>query len=185
MRLYSVQSEQDWDAAQRRGYLTGGTSRPELDEHFKRGYEFMRQAMAARLPAYSGDYPVWAWLKRPDLREWRHLVTTPSVLLTFEVPTERTLPSRFNAFHFVLNGWYLSLTEAEDEAISNGPPLTAAMLEASWQRIFDLTPPTDPAQLDWCGAYSDADVQVCIDRVLLPEVQHVRPFLPAAKPAHS
>jgi hypothetical protein len=183
MRLYSIQARAAWAAAQQRGYLTGDHAFQNFDDWpgFARGYAYMKNQMAARLPAVSGDYPVWAWLADPRLSgpvAGNQYGTHPDgyVLLTIEVPDDRVLLSSLDAYHAVLNNWYLSLTEAEDEAVhaSNREP-TDAEKQASWARMFDLHP-TDADEIAWRGAYDAADIQACVDRVYLHEVVAVTPL---------
>lgn len=91
------------------------------------------------------------------------------VLLTVEVPISRTVTSDFMAWHCVLNNCYLPVDEAEAEWREDNPP-TQEEIEASWERVFYAEILSD--------YITDRDpLQVCIDRVYLPEVLDVRPFI--------
>lgn len=96
--------------------------------------------------------------------------------ISFVVPASRVLPLDFHAWHAVLNGSYLALTEEEDDAWdaarrAAAPHLNRHLLEASWNRVFDLAlldqfPMFGPMQL----------VQAVIEEVRLHEVISVDKF---------
>ena len=176
MRLYSVQALPAWEAAKARGYLTGNHGHQNFDDWpgFARAYQYMCDHMAKTLPHYSGDFPVWAWTVDPRTRGPIEINTYGDaegyVLLTLEVPDDRFVLSSLDGYHAILNGWYLSRTKAEDEAMhADGRTPSAEDIEASWARIFDLHPTSDD-EIAWRGAYDEADIQACIDRVYLHEV---------------
>ncbi|MBI1363490.1 MAG: DUF3841 domain-containing protein [Proteobacteria bacterium] len=180
MRLYSIQARAAWDAAQVRGYLSGSHTFQNFDDWpgFERGYAFMRDHMAARMNGFSGDFPVWAWTVDPRTRGPIEVNSYGDhvggyVLLTIEVPDDRVLLSSLDAFHAVLNGWYLSLTEVEDDAVhADKREPSDAEKRASWLRIFDLRPQSED-EIAWRGAYDETDIQACIDRVYLHEIVQV------------
>jgi hypothetical protein len=179
MRFYSIQALPAWEAAQKRGYLTGNHGYQHFDNWagFERGYLFMCDRMRQCLPAYSGDFPVWGWTVDPRERGTIEVNSygddADYVLLTIDVPEARFILSSLDSFHFVLNNWYLALTEAEDDAVhANGNEPSQEEKETSWARIFDLHP-TSEDEIAWRGAYSPDDIQACIDRVYLGEVVSV------------
>jgi hypothetical protein len=66
-----------------------------------------------------------------------------------ELPPERILPLDFETWHFVLNRWYLPLTDREsrdwerrtkglDRPAAPLPPPLEAERRATWERVFDL-----------------------------------------------
>ncbi len=89
-------------------------------------YKWMNAQMRKRLPACAhARYPWWGWTRwegstrpRPDLRcvAWWHPLGELSVRIELELPEEHVLLSDYDAWHAVLNGWFLSLSEQEDEA---------------------------------------------------------------------
>ena len=166
MRLYTIQEEDFWKKCQDLGGIF--IERQFIDEEFfLRSYEWMRRQMAKRLPAYSGDFPVWAWAERPDLRTiYWNVKGYPFFLLTIEVPADRVLLSDFGDWHIVLNDGYLPIDDADFEREWESPA-TQEEKEASWERIFDV----------YGQRYdSDGRIQACVDRVYLHEVISVRPF---------
>jgi hypothetical protein len=88
LRLYTPQAPEALAAADQRGYLAGDPR--FIDPDFLAAYAWMRQQMAKRLVAFSGDAQVWAWTKRPDLRTVRDSAHARLVLIVFDVPPERT-----------------------------------------------------------------------------------------------
>jgi len=76
--------------------------------------------------------PIWAWVKKPDLRHSCHLAKgKKGVRLSIDVPDELVLLSEFNAWHFVLNDTYLPPTNNEYENDYN-----QEQKEISWINIF-------------------------------------------------
>ena len=60
--------------------------------------------------------PIWVWVRpKPDLRQAGYLQRgRKGVLLELEIDSHRILLSDFDAWHCVLNHWYLALTEYEE-----------------------------------------------------------------------
>lgn len=115
-----------------------------VDKWHRPAYRWMMEQMKLRLPHYYGGYPIWVWLGKPDLRTSGLLPRgEQGIRLELEIPSERILTSDFNAWHFVLNNWFLALNEKEEEQwLEISKKLSVAeknnkILE-SWQQIFDL-----------------------------------------------
>lgn len=138
---------------------------------FPEPYKWMLEQMAQRLPAFSGNYPVWAWAKKPDMRSTRfeYEVEEWACRIAFEVPAERVLLSDFGPWHSVLNGMP-HCTEAEWETWEQQGKSTT-WLRSTWERIFDL----DFWQRDpeWFG---DPFIQACVDGLQKSEVLSVEWF---------
>lgn len=173
MRLYTIQLLSVWRRAQSAGYLVGGSG-SQVDEGFgwREAYDWMRKQMWKRIAGFSGDYPVWAWVARPDLRRHDHVgVGVKGVLLTVEVPKKRVLLSNFEAWHYVLNRGYLPLDGERErlarrwDEVSNAERVRRVR---SWERIF--TPNLIRDQV------AQRRLQACIDRVYTNEVIDVRHF---------
>jgi hypothetical protein len=178
VRIYSLQSAVAWQRAREVGYFTGEAD--HVDEDFRHAYDWMREQMGERIPGYSGDYPVWAWIKRPNMRQWDRF-DEPTVLVVADVPRRRVLASDYHAWHTVLNNSYDTASEEEWDWIFSAVPIPAPepSLEAqraSWQKVFDLDdPPIGSPAWKWRGA-PDV-VQLCIDRVSLDEIVRVTPVI--------
>ncbi|WP_228409450.1 DUF3841 domain-containing protein [Radiobacillus deserti] len=56
--------------------------------------------------------------------------------MTVEVPDNKVLLSNFDAWHCVLNDWFCSMTNEEDELFVQGK--LNITKEQSWERIFDI-----------------------------------------------
>ncbi len=173
VRVYTFQHPAAWEAALERGYLTGaGESHqdPELGMH----YGWMRERMRDRVPGFSGDMPVWAYLARPNLRQ-REYSAEARTLVVADVPRARMLVSDYNRWNQALNLSYVVDTEPEMEALVEAglqvyPAETATPgMVASWDAIFDLDHSTwSPGKLSWCGP--PLTLQACVDRIHLHEV---------------
>jgi hypothetical protein len=139
--------------------------RDEFDEGMLAAYAWLGQEMDQRCTLRrppEARFPVWAWhtwygtrRRKPDLRfsdVRAHAAAEPQVLLTLEIPDEVVLLSDFDAWHHVLNRWYLD-TESETDNFEgrckaaglnaySGATLADAALEQerakTWQAVFEL-----------------------------------------------
>lgn len=128
---WTIQTKAKWDQAQKLGYLVGDFS--SIDEDYKEPYHWMMAQMKKRIPHYGGEYPVWLWTERPDLRESGYLERgEQGVLLMVELHFNTVLLSDFQAWHMVLNNSYMSLEEEDDEVY------TLEEIRKSWELIFEL-----------------------------------------------
>jgi hypothetical protein len=106
----------------------------------------MSGEMRARLgqPAYTWQAPVWVWCQwrgtarqKPDLRARGHLRTgARGVRIELELDETRLLRSDFELWHYVLNGWYLPGSLADERRFGQHPD--PRRIRQSWQRVFDL-----------------------------------------------
>lgn len=169
MRLYSIQpllvyehlcAGKTWTADPFRE----GTEQDPFDS-FQQAYAWLgaRMREQGRTPANPAtQYPVWAWYQwngqkkpRPDLRskslrDWAREGT--QVMLTLDVPDDRVTLSDYDAWHWVLNYWYLAPEEEADHfdaccqkqglSYYRNKPLPDDVLHhalvSSWEGVFDL-----------------------------------------------
>lgn len=99
------------------------------------------------------QYPIWCWYiwngknKKPDLRTSGFGYAGKTlVCIELEIPDDKILVSDFDAWHYVLNNWYLdnSTTEEEFDAIREEfdklkPEEQDKLKQESWEKIFDIT----------------------------------------------
>jgi hypothetical protein len=111
-------------------------------------------------PPQSVTYPVWAWYKfnkehKPlDLRYRGYSKRGDKcVCIELEVPDNEVVLTDYDAWHFVLNKWYLNI-DCEDEETwdkdhewldSLEPQVKAQEIEKSWQSVFRI----DEYESDW------------------------------------
>ncbi len=192
VRVYSYQAPQSMAGLEEHGYLTGSAPYVEGPDHdWARPYGWMRDQMANRIPDFSGDYPVWAWLKRPSTKPKPKLYrgTKEEYRVTALVPLSRMVLSDFDNWHCVLNNNLNAKTEAEWNAFHRiGFPIHESIgddaykaayqqaIEPSWQNIFQFISTTDPAELQWQGQRRSFRVQACIDRIHAAEIVDIRRF---------
>ena len=157
-RYWTVQHPEVWQRLQRGEAVHGPALDHKDDAMFRDAYAWMMRQMDA-LPdadAASSGTPVWVWPTRVDLREAtfrRWAKDQRMVLLTLEMQSDRVLLSDYDAWHFVLNYWYLGGERASDcfhrwtERVCNTDvyrskplPLDRAhrLVERSWERVFEL-----------------------------------------------
>jgi len=181
MLLYTMQTHKALEKALKLGKFTGDLKK--IKRHwgvkdwrvtFGPAYEFMMKQMEKRVTGFSGEYPIWAWNNKPDLRsrEWKDWSNGPWVLFSFEVPDARVMLSNFSLYHSILMDSNLSLTEAEDKKFDK-QKLSRAEKEKSWERIFDLSLPSNKIQERWIGKKSSQELQACVDNIYINEIVEV------------
>lgn len=148
--------------------------------------------MAAQLRRRAGpppagvSLPLWAWAKRPDLRESAHLRRgVPGVLVELEVPARSVLLSDFERFHAVLNRHYLERSPEDDARFARRlekagceawpyPPALRREVEQSWLRVFRFGPrDRDPRSF---GPLEEASVQAVFWELRREQVVSERRF---------
>lgn len=159
---YSIQNYKAWTEAQKIGFLSGN---PEFtDDHFIKPYLWMMKQMNKRLTVYDGEYPIWLWSIKPDLRRKGYLNKgTKAVLLEIDISNDRVLLSDFQAWHCVLNDCTLEDYSGEDIG-----------MEKSWERIFDLE--FLKRHLDW-GQFNELDIQGVTGKIYLNQIKTVKEFI--------
>lgn len=171
-RFWSLQTVEAWDEAQKRGYLEGS------EEHaaFLEEYNWMMEQMKKRLVNYNGEYPIWLWIKKPDMRSTGHFVSnTMCVRLTIDLGDEDVLVSDFDDWHSVLNDGFCADNEREYDDYYLGKLKMSK--EESWERIFELNRNRDP---EWHG--TRRDLQGVTGRVELSKVVRVEHFVSRKQP---
>ncbi|HAS55200.1 MAG: hypothetical protein A2X56_05500 [Nitrospirae bacterium GWC2_57_13] len=161
MILWTIQTSEAWKRLQEKGVLRADDGR--ISEDMRLGYGWMANQMRRRLgpPPMERAALLWAWYqwsgvkrKRPDLRSAGHLPAgSRGVRIEFEIDDGRVLLSDFDLWHYVLNYWYLPVSEADGDAFLRElqerglsfytakpvpDPGYHGKIERSWERIFDL-----------------------------------------------
>jgi len=193
MRLWTIQTKEIWARAEESGELEFNELHIDddkaIDRWLRPAYDWMVGQLERRLKNYPhNEYPIWAWYHpKPDLRRSGHLPRgTSGVRVEFIVSSNRVLISDFEAWHAVLNCWYLSLSEGESDnwdnrceragiqiGWENWPPPSPLKEEImrSWERIFDLELLKKHLELT-----SGETIQACIEKVYTDEVVNVTYF---------
>lgn len=151
-------------------------------------YNWMRKQMSNRIKNHSGDYPVWAWLEKPSMKEVHKRYGKDQVKIVAEVPLSRCLLSDFELWEGVLNNTFLSydLQKMEDffECISpddeKGPlhykfVPTEDEMDKGKELIFDVFTISNNKEYNDYMGLSDKGrrIQVCVDRILLSEITNI------------
>ncbi|MGR6760383.1 DUF3841 domain-containing protein [Paenibacillus sp. T2-29] len=167
MIFWSMQTAEAWEVAKKAGYLEGKVKYASYSEEYK----WMMSQMKMRIHNYLGEYPVWLWVKKPDMRKTGHFRGgTKCVRLKLMLDKEAVLVSDFYRWHTVLNNSFCSDNETEDEAFYNGE--LEITKEKSWERIFELDRETDK---EWSG--SGECLQGVTGRIYLENVLSVESFV--------
>lgn len=166
MICWSMQTLEVWKQAQEKGYLEGNS------EHllFPEQYIWMMEQMKARLPHYKGEYPIWIWIKKPDMRSTGHFEGgTTCVRLTIDINEKDVLLSDLDRWNIVLNSGFCSDNEHEAAEFEKG--VLKMTKEKSWERIFDLKRVVD---VSWTG--NGEWLQGTTGRIDLDKVMRVEQF---------
>lgn len=135
---------------------------------------------------------MWGWYHwegkerpKPDLRSSGHLPKgATGVRIEFEIPENRVILSDFDAWHFVLNRWFLCLCEKEDKDFTEEleragipqrwpyPEPFRSRIINSWQCIFDQ----EAGDPEWRGSLSRRSIQATFWELKLSQVRHVDTF---------
>lgn len=153
------------------------------DPAWNRAHHWMHEQMSRLVPDFSGQYPVWAWPKRPNLRLCRRLWPRQSLwLIAADVPAQRILASDYDLWHIPLNGGRITKSAAEDADLD----AAGAAATWGWEKVFDIgflhpDPRVSRGRsqgyvADWIGGSSSVIVQLCVDGIRLPEVRSIRPL---------
>ncbi|MGY2049424.1 DUF3841 domain-containing protein [Methylobacterium sp. JK268] len=170
VRVYSFQSLAAASCARERGFWAG--DRRFVDEHFAVPYAWMVDQMSRRIPDFSGDYPIWGYFVRPNMRRCRF--DDDCVLVVADVPRSRMLISDLARWHNPLNLLYCFDSEDEEQALvdagiqlyASDRVATPAMME-SWGRVFDIAERSSDRA---AAAGRLISLQACIDRIYPHEV---------------
>lgn len=156
-----------WEEAQKKGFLEG----KEKYAMYPEEYKWMIKQMKKKLTNYTGEHPIWVWLKKPDMRTTGHFSGgTKCVRIKLELDKEKVLISDFDRWHTVLNDSFCSDNEVEDEDFYSGK--LKITKEESWQRIFELDRNAD---VSWIG--TGEWLQGVTGRISLDSVISVEEFV--------
>ncbi|GKU78758.1 DUF3841 domain-containing protein [Paenibacillus sp. L3-i20] len=165
---WTLQTEEVWNKAINLGYLEGS----EQFAMFPEQYQWMIDQMVHRLPGFHGEYPVWLWIEKPDMRSTGHFSSfTRCVRLKLDLEEDHVLLSDFDDWHMVLNNSFNADNEIEyDDFYNNKLDITK---EQSWERIFELSRVRDP---EWHGL-SPRLLQGTTGRIDISSVKKVEHFV--------
>jgi hypothetical protein len=168
MTLYwTLQKEEIWDQSKQQGYLEG----KQQYAMYPTEYLWMMEQMKNRIPNYSGEYPIWLWIKKPDMRSTSHFGSyTKCVRITVELEPADVLVSDFLDWHCVLNDGFNAHNEQEYDDFYEGKLVITK--EQSWERMFDYNRPRDPV---WGG--SGDWLQGVTGRIYLGQIRKVEHFI--------
>ena len=167
MRLWTIQHINAYENLLKYEVLTANEDYFSLESDFRQAYDWMARRMRDKgiISPVSVNYPLWAWYqwegkrKRPDMRQKGYASRGEKIaLLTIEINEKDCLLTDFDLFHFVLNYWYLPNDEKNGDEFENlyeslgfswhdlqDISITSdemkklrAIIESSWERVFDL-----------------------------------------------
>jgi hypothetical protein len=154
------------------GRLDGDRSRISYDT-FDDAYVWMRDRMLERLPGTAPEkpWPLWGWRRkrgRCKPRPSSYRLDVDHWIVSFDIPEDQVVLSRFDEWHYVLNCWYLPDMsvedggEAEDEALwaemtAKGigfhdrpyPEPYMSKIRNSWNAVFDIGDAPDVQATFW------------------------------------
>lgn len=181
VRLYSYQGREAWMQALKTGHWSGTDGRyidANLPPQFGLAYNWMRDQMKLNLPQFSGDYPMWGWVRRPSTKPGLYPLEKGSdfigVRLTVMVPRCRILFSNYETWHCVLNRSGIYDTEAQFDIAERA---TKEEVEATWPKCLSFDKNKTPEELYWKGSSNWFQAQACVDRFYWDDIVQVRHFV--------
>lgn len=145
MKIWVVQSKENYNQLKKGQPIVLSEDKINLsDSSFKRAYNWYIREAKKRIPSWGEAYPIWGWLKRPDLRELRH-IKDPNlprknqwVLLELDIPKEEVLISDFNLWIYITNNEYIALSDEDLQIFKTIPPSPekAKAIKDSWVRCL-------------------------------------------------
>lgn len=182
MKVWTLQPIEIWDLLQKEKIIYG--KEKYVDEYFLSSYKWMMQQMENKLPDYTGNPPIWVWVQpKPDLRSSHGFEKGQrAVRLELEIPEARILISDYDAWHCVLNGWYLNFTDEEEKEFDKErndirlfeemPEQLKTKIVNSWDRIFEID---KLKNTEWTA--DKQYLQGVIDGLYLSDVKKVKEFV--------
>lgn len=156
MILWTVQPLEVYEQLKKTGVYRCEPSHSGVDKDFISAYKWLVDKMEKQIGKRPDGVklPVWAWYirdwkhKKPDLRlsEYgRH--GEKMVLFEIEISDKAVVLSDYNAWHFVLNKWYLGNStneegwDAEQRWLGSLSPKNRKVeIIKSWDNVFDIRP---------------------------------------------
>ncbi len=183
MRLWTIQKLNAWREATRRGVLRADARYSARS--FRVAYLWLVEQFTARVPDYTGRFPIWAWTEKPDLRFGGHLPRDEhGVVIEFEAPAARVLLSDFDAWHCVLNRMPIYLREHDYDRWFRRPrrgedAASLAHARKTWPLVFELAAlrQSDAWGVQVIRRGKAQTVQATLEEVLLDEIISVRKFV--------
>lgn len=118
MRVYTVQHKNVVNKLMKKGFYK--TDRRFIcEKSFSYAYLWMAR-MAKKYKGWWEPRPVWAWLKKPDLRSYRFYsnpkepISRVDYLITLEIPEDEVLVSEFGLWHCVLNDFPVEANKEQE-----------------------------------------------------------------------
>lgn len=169
--IYTVQETVDLDRLLQRGRIGGefeyGEREGPGESHWRPAYDWMRGQMAERIIGFTGEYPIWAWVRAPRYRGEALRAVKGLVRIKAKVPRGRMVLSCFDLWHHPLNKFSIDEDEASMEAMWNAPIEEKAK---TWHKCLDLSD-----RSGWAAeCFGQVNVvQACVDGLSLDEVVDV------------
>ncbi len=113
------------------------------EKSFIPAYNWMKEQMTDKIgsPPQKTLYPVWVWYqwngtkqRRPDLRveRWKYSKGEKMALIEFMCDKRKILLSDFSLWHYVLNYWYLAVSDEDEKLFGRMYP---DEIEMNWKNI--------------------------------------------------
>jgi hypothetical protein len=164
IRLYTYHDDIMIDLLNKNGVIYGDRNHI-MEEFYLDAYTWMNEQMIKHVPDHSGNFPIWAYVNRPNLRKQSPVRENFTVRITADVPVERVLISNFEMWHCCLNNCHTSSDDRWDNA-------TPEEIRESWSAIFDLHVDY-PKNYDWF--YTDR-FQATVDGIRASEIVDIRRY---------
>ena len=155
IRVYTFQHKAALDVAKDRGYFTGNED--YIEDWLLEPYKWIRAEMPKHIDNFSGDYPIWAYLKRPHIKEFKKY--PDDVLITAFVPRKRILFSDYSHWHIPLNNGPICFSEEEWDSFEGD-------VRDTWHHCLDICKSAKGDSWKTGTNY----IQACIDRLYVTDI---------------
>ena len=154
MRLWTFQPIEVYEILKNKGIYRCDPNNNGVDKYLIKSYIWLVSEMEKRIGKRPNGVklPIWAWHttywkhNKPDLRHVEFKCSKPCLLMEIEIPDNQVVLTDFDAWHFVLNHWYLGKSTCEAEHDKEQAWLDTLTnkqrnieIIKSWQRVFDIS----------------------------------------------
>ena len=155
MKLWTIQPKKVLEIILSKGSFSCDENNKKFQNDFKSSYDWLVSKMDSRGIYHPEElsYPIWAWYRYDGKNELPNILEDEDyfskeekyVWIELEVPIKEVLLSDYNAWHYVLNKWYLDDSKNEEEWTKIQEEYDAkpfdereTLMIKSWDKIFNI-----------------------------------------------
>lgn len=159
MVLWTIQPLEVWNELNSKGHFICNPKKSDFisnEPEFRFAYDWLNLKMEQQIGRRPKEveYPIWSWYKR----DWKHKKPDlrnvglgnkgdKSVCIEVDISDNQVVLSDFDAWHFVLNKWYLDDALCEEDWEKSHNELERysiqeqeQIIQKSWDKVFNISP---------------------------------------------